>query len=119
MREVAGVLAPGDFPQGRWAYNSWAVDDAYDAAAQENNLLIVDAHGWQDPARGWVMELLDEGVVIVEDWVREQPESKVFLNVCNPAGVRITPRPGQTVIYPGQIIFGPGSALLTIERGEK
>jgi hypothetical protein len=112
MREVKGVLKPGDFYQGRWAYNVYSCDDAYDAAAQENDLLIVDAHGWEDPAQGWIMELLDDGIVLVEVWVREQPEKKVFLNVCNPGGRYITPREGQTVVYPLSIVKGPGSATL-------
>jgi len=98
IRGVVGILEVGDFPQGRWAYNLFLCDDAYDAASQEENLLIVDAHGWEDPSKGWVMELVD-GVFSVEEWVGEQPEEKVFLNVCSPGAVMITPRQGQTVIF--------------------
>jgi hypothetical protein len=116
MREVSGVLAPGDFSQGRWACNVYLCDDACDAASQEEDLLIVDAHGWDDPVRGWLMELLDEGIIVVEDWVREQPENNVFLNVCNPEGRRIIPRKKQTVIYPLSIVKSPGSAILHEEK---
>ena len=63
MRQVVGILEPGDFPQGRWAYNILICDDAYDAASQEEDLLIVDAHGWEEDGK-WLMHL-QEGVVAV------------------------------------------------------
>jgi len=114
MRNIVGVLAPGDFPQGRWACNVWLCDDAYDAASQAPDLLIVDAHGWEDPHLGWVVEL--DGIHPVEQWVQRQPENRVFLNVCNPARRRIKPRPGQTVVYLS-VVSGPGSVFLDEVRG--
>lgn len=116
MRQVIGALGPGDFPQAQWAYNSFFCDDAHDAASQEKGLLLVDAHGWEDSHLGWVVELLD-GIHPVEEWVQEQPENRVFLNVCNPARRRISPRPGQTIIYPTSVVKGPGSAILVEVRG--
>lgn len=117
MREVTGVLAPGDFPQARWQYNVWFCDDAYDAASQNQTLLLVDAHGWEDPALGWVMELLDS-VVVVEEWVRTQPEAVVFLNVCNPGGRMIVPRSGQAVTFSPTIVWGIGTSPFVTVRGE-
>ena len=101
------VLGPNvKMSQGRWAYNTWACDDAYDASKKAPGL-IVEAHGYNVNGR-WVMDLGD-GDTDVENYVRRCRHRFVFLDVCNPGGHDIEPRPGQTVVYQKMIVKGPGN----------
>mgnify|MGYP001579597685 FL=1 len=117
MRHIVGPLAAGDFPQGRWAYNILACDDSYDAASHRPDLLILEAHGRMVDGQ-WVMSL-EDGEVGVGEYIRTQAESEVFAYVCNPGGIRIWGRPGQTVTFARGVIRGPYDMAVVTERGER
>ncbi len=106
-----------DLSQARWAYNTYVCGDEYDAFSRtDGDGLAVDAHGYCKDGR-WVMNL--DGTQDVQEWVLGRPENYIFLNVCNPAGVEITARPGQTVVYARSTITGSGgSAAWTETKGD-
>ena len=116
MRIIEGVDV--GMRQAHWAYNVWACDDAFDAASRHSSLLLVDAHGWDENSR-WVMEIFPGYIVDIEEWLREQPEEEIFLNVCNPGRRHPTPRKKQKTIYGHGIVKGPDQGLWFVAEGEK
>lgn len=114
MRDIIGKNI--GLNQGRWAYNTYACDDAYDASSKTEGL-IVDAHGWERDSR-WVMEL-NEGIVDVQNYVLSSTESLIFLNVCNPTSIKINARQGQTIIYALTVVRGSGSNARWIRAEEE
>lgn len=72
---------------GKLHFNQLACDDAYDAASEVADLVILDAHGFEYQDK-YTTSINDQFVDIIE-WCKAQPESKIFLSCCNPTGFRI------------------------------